>query len=275
MTDLILDARNLEKTFAGGVQAVRGVSFGVRKGTCVGLLGPNGAGKTTTMRMLMGLTQPSGGTLAVFGTPVAALTRAQRGAIGMVPQENNLDPDLTVRENLYVYGRLFGQSHAAVTEKIGGLLAMVQLEDKAHARVNQLSGGMKRRLIIARALVNDPELIILDEPTTGLDPQARVALWQLILALIDHGKVLDEGSPKELIGRHVPPQVIDVTKPLPASMKKLPLGVKQEDVGDSVLYFTDDPKALLAHLPDDHSHLQRPANLEDVFLLLTGRTMRE
>jgi lipooligosaccharide transport system ATP-binding protein len=298
----VIEAHGLVKTYkprGGGpvVEAVKGVSFGVEKGTCTGLLGPNGAGKSTTMKMLMGLTQKSGGSLTVFGEDTANLGREARLRISLVPQEDNLDPDLTVYENLMVYGLFFGITREELKVRVPKLLAYMQLSEKANARVNQLSGGMKRRLTIGRALVNDPDLLFLDEPTTGLDPQARVMIWQRILELkkqgktllltthymdeaqrlcdhiimIDHGKILDEGSPAELIDRHVKAHVFDVTKPVP---KKLP-PVESEDVGDSVLFYVDDAGAFRKALPEDATYLHRPANMEDVFLRLTGRKLRE
>ena len=298
----VLEAQDLVKTYhprGGGpvVEAVKGITFAVKQGTCTGLLGPNGAGKSTTMKMLMGLTRRSGGSLTVFGQDVEGLSRAVRLRISLVPQDDNLDPDLTVYENLLVYGLFFGISRDALHERVPGLLQMMQLSDKRDARVNQLSGGMKRRLTIARALVNNPDLIFLDEPTTGLDPQARVMIWQRILELkkqgktmlltthymdeaqrlcdhivmIDHGEILDEGSPKELIKRHVKGHVFDVTKPIP---KNLP-PEESEDVGDSVLFYVDDAPAFRKALPEDATYLHRPANMEDVFLRLTGRTLRE
>lgn len=249
------------------------------------------------MKMLMGLTQRSGGSLTIFGEDSASLSRAARVRIGLVPQDDNLDPDLTVAENLMVYGMFFGIARAVLAERVPQLLKYMQLEEKAEARVGQLSGGMKRRLTIARALINDPDLLFLDEPTTGLDPQARVMIWQRILELkkqgktllltthymdeaqrlcddiimIDHGKVLDEGSPKELIARHVKRHVFDVTKPIP---KGLPLA-ESEDVGDSVIFYVDDGGAFRKAIPEETTYLQRPANMEDVFLRLTGRKLRE
>jgi lipooligosaccharide transport system ATP-binding protein len=278
---------------------VRGISFRIAAGSCVGLLGPNGAGKTTTMRMIMGLAHPSEGTLDVFGTAVERLGRAERARIGLVPQEDNLDPDLSVRRNLEVYGHYFALPAALVRERIGRLLAFVQLTEKADARVNQLSGGMKRRLTIARALVAEPDLLILDEPTTGLDPQARVVIWQLLrtlesqgktllltthymdeaqrlcdrIILIDGGRILDEGTPDELIGRHVKGEVVEVRKPLPPGLDEAAL--TRDDVGDAVLFYTTDMAEVIRHLPQDAVYLHRPANLEDAFLRLTGRALRE
>jgi lipooligosaccharide transport system ATP-binding protein len=291
-------ARGLEKSY-GTIQAVRGVDFEVKAARCVGLLGPNGAGKTTTMRMIMGLTTPSAGALAVFGVPVAALTRADKARIGLVPQENNLDPDLSVRQNLEVYGRYFSLPAAVIAERIPALLAFLQLHERIDAGVNQLSGGMKRRLVLARALISDPELVILDEPTTGLDPQARVMIWKRLLDLkrqgktllltthymdeaqrlcdeiivIDHGRILDRGAPQRLIDRHVKGHVFEVSKPLPAGFRDGEF--EHEDIGDAILYYVETPRAFLEDLPEDVVYWHRQANLEDVFLRLTGRQLRE
>lgn len=301
-TEHIIEAKGLQKTYrprGGGpvVEAVKGIDFGVKKGTCTGLLGPNGAGKSTTMKMLMGLTQKSGGSLTVFGQEAGTLGREARLKISLVPQDDNLDPDLTVYENLVVYGMLFGIGREELKVRVPKLLDYMQLSEKADARVNQLSGGMKRRLTIGRALVNDPDLLFLDEPTTGLDPQARVMIWQRILELkkhgktllltthymdeaqrlcdhiimIDHGTILDEGSPAELIKRHVKAHVFDVTKPIPLDLPP----EESEDVGDSVLFYVEDGKSFRKALPESATYLHRPANMEDVFLRLTGRKLRE
>ncbi len=298
----IIEARGLVKTYkprGGGpvVEAVKGIDFDVLRGTCTGLLGPNGAGKSTTMKMLMGLTQRSGGSLTIFGNDTTDLSREQRVKISLVPQDDNLDPDLSVAENLMVYGMLFGIERKVLKERVPQILKTMQLSEKADARVNQLSGGMKRRLTIGRALVNDPDLLFLDEPTTGLDPQARVMIWQRILELkkqgktllltthymdeaqrlcdhiimIDHGTILDEGTPKELIARHVKAHVFDVTKPVPLDLPP----EESEDVGDSVLFYVDDGAKFRKAIPEDATYLHRPANMEDVFLRLTGRKLRE
>ncbi|PIZ30759.1 MAG: hypothetical protein COY40_03920 [Alphaproteobacteria bacterium CG_4_10_14_0_8_um_filter_53_9] len=298
----LIVAQGLTKTYtakSGDVMAVKGIDFKVMPGTCTGLLGPNGAGKSTTMGMLMGLTRPTEGTLTIFGTPTSELTREQRVRISLVPQEDNLDPDLTVSENLFVYGLFFGIARSVLKDRVPQLLDYMQLTEKSGARVSQLSGGMKRRLTIARALINDPDLLILDEPTTGLDPQARVLIWQRLLELkktgktllltthymdeaqrlcdqiimIDHGDILDEGTPRQLIKKHVPGHVFDMTKPIP---KNLPL-YEQEDVGDSVLFYVNDEDAVAFRkaIPEKATYLHRPANLEDVFLRLTGRRIRE
>jgi lipooligosaccharide transport system ATP-binding protein len=294
----VIWGHGLEKSY-GPVQAVRGIDLAVAAGRCIGLLGPNGAGKTTTMRMIMGLTVPSGGELRVFDVPVGAIGRAQKARIGLVPQDNNLDPDLSVRQNLEVYGRYFGLPFALVAERIPTLLAFMQLGDKVESGVNQLSGGMKRRLVIARALISDPELVILDEPTTGLDPQARVMIWKRLLELkrqgktllltthymdeaqrlcdeiiiVDQGRILDRGSPAELIDRHVKGHVFEVQKPLPAAFRDGRF--EQEDIGDAVLYYVETPKSFIHDLPEEVVYWHRQANLEDVFLRLTGRQLRE
>jgi lipooligosaccharide transport system ATP-binding protein len=294
----VISGRGLEKSY-GQVQAVRGIDFEVAPARCLGLLGPNGAGKTTTMRMIMGLTRPSAGELRVFGVPVGAITRQQKARIGLVPQDNNLDPDLSVRQNLEVYGRYFSLSASVIAERLPKLLAFMQLGDKVESGVNQLSGGMKRRLVIARALISDPELVILDEPTTGLDPQARVMIWKRLLDLrrqgktllltthymdeaqrlcdeiiiIDHGHILDRGSPAELIDRHVKGHVFEVQKPLPSGFRDGRF--EQEDIGDAILYYVETPRSFIHDLPDDVVYWHRQANLEDVFLRLTGRQLRE
>ena len=294
----IIVARDLVKRF-GSLQAVKGITFEVEQAHCIGLLGPNGAGKTTTMRMIMGLSTVSEGTLTVFGIPVGAMTRAVKSKIGLVPQESNLDPDIAVSENLEVYGRYFGLAANVIGERVPGLLEFMQLQDKAEARVAQLSGGMKRRLIIARALIGDPELIILDEPTTGLDPQARVLIWNQLLKLkregktllltthymdeaqrlcdriiiVDHGEILDEGSPGDLIERHVLGHVFEVRKPLPTTLNGHHR--EHEDIGDAVLFYVRSSGEFVAGLPEDTVYIQRQANLEDVFLRLTGRKLRE
>lgn len=294
----VVTARQVVKRF-GDFTAVRGITFEVNPGECVGLLGPNGAGKTTTMRMIMGLSTVSGGALDVFGEPAQTLSRSTTARIGLVPQEDNLDPDLTVRKNLEVYGGYFGLARQTIADRVPELLAFMQLEERGEARVMQLSGGMKRRLVIARALIADAELVILDEPTTGLDPQARVLIWKQLIELkrrgktllltthymdeaerlcdriviIDAGEILDEGSPQELIARHVKGHVFEV--PTKAAANLALDEFEHEDIGDAMLFYVGDPQSFIGAVPQDLEYLHRQANLEDVFLRLTGRALRE
>jgi lipooligosaccharide transport system ATP-binding protein len=298
VTDSIVRAKTLRKAF-GDFVAVDGISLEVPRGRCIGLLGPNGAGKTTTMRMLMGLTTVGGGELRVLDCDARQLSRSELARIGLVPQDDNLDPDLSVQMNLEVYARYFGVDRKTVRTRVPELLEFMQLSDRAGARVGQLSGGMRRRLIIARALVADPELVVLDEPTTGLDPQARVLIWKQLLALrkrgvtllltthymdeaqrlcdriivIDHGKILDTGTPDELIERHVKGHVFEVQKPLPDHFDETRWDC--EDIGDALLVYVEDSKAFVDSVPPSAQYLHRQANLEDVFLRLTGRALRE
>ena len=294
----IIEVGGLKKRL-GAIDAVRGLDFRIERGSCVGLLGPNGAGKTTTMRMLMGLSAPTEGFVRVFGKEARSLTRKERGRIGLVPQETNLDPDLTVEENLEAYGRYFGLDKQVVQERVPDLLRFMDLAAKAKAQVNQLSGGMKRRLTVARALIGDPDLVILDEPTTGLDPQARALIWRQLhalkragrtllltthymdeaerlcdrIVLIDQGLLLAEDTPKGLIARYAKGYAVEIDKPLPdgATFE----GLEVEDLGGSLLLFTDAPERILAPLPAGTVAYSRPSNLEDVFLRLTGRKLRE
>jgi lipooligosaccharide transport system ATP-binding protein len=294
----IIAARGLRKKY-GDLEVVRGIDFTVNKAQCFGLLGPNGAGKSTTMRMIMGLSHLSAGTLEVFGLPVDRMPRSHKAKIGLVPQETNLDPDISVMENLEAFGRYFALPAADIAERVPKLLEFMQLSDKKNAPVVALSGGMKRRLIVARALIGNPELVILDEPTTGLDPQARVLIWKQLLDLkkqghtllltthymdeaqrlcdqiviIDEGLVLDQGTPLELIDRHVKGHVFEVQKP--HQLSSSPNKWDCEDIGDSVLYFVHSTSDFIADLPAETAYLHRPANLEDVFLRLTGRILRE
>ena len=294
----VIAARNLVKRY-GPLEVVKGIDFTVPKGQCFGLLGPNGAGKSTTMRMIMGLAEITSGDLTVFGASASHMTREVKAKIGLVPQDSNLDPDITVLENLQAFGRYFALSPAVVAERSERLLDFMQLGDKRHAPVHALSGGMKRRLTIARALIGNPELVILDEPTTGLDPQARVLIWKQLgelkkqgrtllltthymdeaqrlcdqIVIVDNGTVLDQGTPEELIARHVKGLVFEVQKP--ALAQSPDSRWDQEDIGDSVLYFVDETAEFIADLPENAVYLHRPANLEDVFLRLTGRILRE
>jgi lipooligosaccharide transport system ATP-binding protein len=287
----------------GRQTVVAGVDLTIRPGECFGLLGPNGAGKTTTLRMLMGLTPPSEGRIEVLGLAVPAQARQMRRRAGVVPQFDNLDPDFTVRENLATYGNYFGIKGAQLSRRIEELLEYAQLRDRAGARIQALSGGMKRRLTLARALINDPELIVLDEPTTGLDPQARQHIWErlrrlltggrtLILtthymeeaerlcdraAIMDNGRIVACDSPAGLIRTHIEPHVIELRASDADAFLQRPhefAGVRVEHVGETVLLYAHERERVTRAVEGLHS-IHRPANLEDVFLKLTGRELRD
>ncbi|MGN6388840.1 MAG: ATP-binding cassette domain-containing protein [Burkholderiaceae bacterium] len=309
MSDIdILAVVGLVKSYDGGAtRTVDGLSFALRRGECYGLLGPNGAGKTTTLRLCLGLTAPDAGTIRLAGSPVPAQARLARRRVGVVPQADNLDPDFSVAENLLVFGRYFGIDDATIRARIPALLAFANLEARRDARIAELSGGMKRRLTLARALVNDPELIFMDEPTTGLDPQARHMIWERLkrlladgktifltthfmdeaerlcdrLAVIDHGAMIAEGAPRELIARHIEPHVVEIYgdgAPDWARRHAAALdGARIEISGETAFCYTADPQPLLAALAGAPGlrTLHRPANLEDLFLKLTGREMRD
>ncbi len=301
----VLVVRGLRKTY-GGAEVVRGIDFAIRRGECFGLLGPNGAGKTTTLRCCLGLIEPDAGTLEMVGEPVPQAARRARIRVGVVPQLDNLDPDFSVRENLLVYGRYFGLSDAVLRERIPHLLAFAGLQAKAAANLRALSGGMKRRLTLARSLVNDPELLILDEPTTGLDPQARHLIWdglrQLLkqgktilltthfmdeaerlctrLAILDHGRIMASDTPRELIRRHVEPEVVEVYGDGARDFGRSAAARRAERVeiaGETAFCYAHDARPLLAELQGRAAvrYLHRPANLEDLFLKLTGRDLRD
>jgi len=302
----VLDVRALRKSF-GALEVVRGVDLGVAPGECFGLLGPNGAGKTTTLRLCLGLIAPDAGDIELLGEPVPRRAREARLRIGVVPQSDNLDPDFTVAENLLVYGRYFGLSPREVRARTGPLLEFAGLTGREGAKINTLSGGMKRRLTLARALVNDPQVLFLDEPTTGLDPQARHLIWERMrrltvqgktliltthhmeeaerlcqrLAIMDHGRIIASGSPRELIAQHIEPQVVEVHGPSPAVAAWMAparaAAARVERVGDTVFCYADEVDGLLRTLAGHAElvYLHRPASLEDVFLKLTGRDLRD
>jgi len=303
--DVVLDVRGLRKRY-GEQEVVRGLSFAIRRGECFGLLGPNGAGKTTTLRCVLGLVDPDGGDIALCGLPVPAQARAARRRVGVVPQMDNLDPDFTVAENLRVYGRYFGLPRAMIDERIPRLLDFAGLSAKQSSALRTLSGGMKRRLTLARALVNDPELLILDEPTTGLDPQARHLIWdglrQLLaqgktilltthfmdeaerlatrLAVIDRGVLIAADTPRQLIAQHVEPEVVEVygdEAKTWAQMHGRRIARRLEIAGETAFCYANDAKPLLNDLASRAGvrYLHRPANLEDLFIKLTGRDLRE
>jgi len=249
---LIVD--NLHKRY-GDRDVVDGISFSIAKGECFGLLGPNGAGKTTTLRCCLGLTAPDAGSITLVGEPVPARAREARQRIGVVPQFDNLDPDFSSAENLLVFGRYFGLDDATTRSRIPGLLAFAGLTGKTAANMRTLSGGMKRRLTLARALINDPEVLVLDEPTTGLDPQARHLIWDRLQGLLADGKTI-------LLTTHFMEEA-----------ERLCHRLVIMDEGRIIAEGT--PQALIAqHMPVSPSSL-RPANLEDVFLKLTGHELRD
>jgi lipooligosaccharide transport system ATP-binding protein len=301
-----LVARGLKKNY-GDFEAVKGIDFKVYRGECFGFLGPNGAGKTTTMKMIYGTAIPTGGELKVAGLDVRRAEREVKRRIGVVPQENNLDEDLKVRENLLVYGRYFDLPRKLVRRRAEELLEFVQLSDKADAQVEQLSGGMKRRLLIARALVNDPDLVVLDEPTTGLDPQARHLVWNKLreltgesktlvltthymdeaaqlcdrVCIMESGRIIAEGAPRDLISEHISSEVLEF-RARPDALKKLAAIIEDtvdsmESLGDALLVYTSDSDAVMSRVNESgilvENILRRQASLEDVFLKLTGRRL--
>ena len=290
----------------GELEVVAGIDLELVPGECFGLLGPNGAGKTTTLRLCLGLIDPDAGEIEVLGQPVPRRAREARRRVGVVPQADNLDPDFTVEENLLVYGRYFGLSTAQVRSRIPALLEFAGLTARAGSRIQALSGGMKRRLTLARALVNDPELIFLDEPTTGLDPQARHLIWARLrtlmsqgktifltthfmdeaerlahrLAIMDRGRIIATGAPRELIARHIEPQVVEVYGDGAEAWAR-EFGQANcercERTGETVFCYAHDADALVHDLEGrgDLRYVHRHANLEDVFLKLTGRELRD
>lgn len=300
----VVQISDLHKYY-NGREVVRGINLHVPAGRCFGLLGPNGAGKTTTLRLLLGQSPVSGGEISVFGLPIPAAGRSVRSRTGVVPQADNLDPDFTVAENLRVYGRYFGIPVDTLDRRIRELLEFVGLTDRAEARITTLSGGMKRRLTIARALVNDPELVVLDEPTTGLDPQVRHMIWGRLrdlrqsgktllltthymeeaerlcdeLVIMDQGRILEQGTPAALIKKHAEPEVIEVRGEEHLARQVLQSGGdgRFEAAGDTYYYYTRDARAVVKRLEGmpGLTFLHRPANLEDVFLKLTGRELRD
>lgn len=304
----ILTVAQLHKSYGDGADrhaVINGISFELRRGECYGLLGPNGAGKTTTLKLCLGLTAPDSGSITLVGHAVPDDARRARMRIGVVPQIDSLDPDFTVEENLRVYGRYFGMKPAAIEARLDWLLDFSNLASKRGARISELSGGMKRRLTLARALVNDPELIFMDEPTTGLDPQARHMIWERLktllangktilltthfmdeaerlcnrLAVIDHGRLIAEGAPRDLIARHIESQVVEVYGDDVARWAQgaTALAERIETSGETVFCYTNHADPLLHSLSQQHGlrYLHRPANLEDLFLKLTGREMRD
>ncbi len=304
--DVLIRGRALMKTF-GGLTAVDGVDFEVEAGEAFGFLGPNGAGKSSTMKMVAAVSPVSGGELTLFGQDPATDGPAIRARLGVVPQKDTLDEELTVEENIWIYGRYFGLSRAKVRERAAELLEFAQLTERARSKVEPLSGGMKRRLTIARSLVNDPEILLLDEPTTGLDPQARHVLWDRLfrlkrrgvtlvltthymdeaeqlcdrLVVMDHGRIVAEGSPRELIRRYSTREVLELRFPVDDHSthtgELAGIGERLEVLPDRILVYVHDGDAATTAVHERGLHplssLVRRSTLEDVFLHLTGRTL--
>ena len=299
-----LSVSGLRKSYDGN-EVVSGIDFSVPSGTCFGLLGPNGAGKTTTLRCCLGLTTPDAGRITLCDHAVPAQAGTVRERVGVVPQFDNIDPDFTVAENLLVYGRYFGLSDALIRARIPELLDFAGLGGKDSVRIQTLSGGMKRRLTLARALVNDPDVIFLDEPTTGLDPQARHLIWERLkqltargktliltthfmdeaerlcdrLAVLDHGRLVTEGAPRALIATHIEPQVVEVFGDDVATWARShdTLGERLEVAGETAFFYCRDTAPLLSALAGEPAlhYMHRAASLEDVFIKLTGRELRD
>jgi lipooligosaccharide transport system ATP-binding protein len=301
----LLQVQNLSKRY-GNTAVVQGLSFDIAPGECLGVIGPNGAGKTTTIRMCLGLTAPDGGAIHANDLQMPRDALAIKARWGVVSQMDTLDPDFSCAENLLVYGRYFGMKDAQIKARIPSLLEFASLSHKADARPGELSGGMKRRLSLARALVNDPQLLLLDEPTTGLDPQARHLMWERLqlllqqgksilltthfmdeaerlcsrLLVLDHGKKIAEGKPRDLIAEHLEPDVVEVYGVGALALVDSPLRAHASRVevsGETVFFYTANAGVLLQAL-GAHPQLRtlhRPANLEDLFLKLTGRQIRE
>jgi lipooligosaccharide transport system ATP-binding protein len=310
-TEAMIRARDLRKSFSSKsgevVEAVKGIDIDVRRGEAFGFLGPNGAGKSSTMRMIAAVSPVTGGELRILGMDPAEHGPAIRARIGVCPQEDTLDNELNVFDNLYIYGRYFGIPKAEVRSRAEELLEFVQLTEKRKSKVEDLSGGMKRRLTIARSLINRPDLLLLDEPTTGLDPQARHVLWDRLfrlkqqgvtlvitthymdeaeqlcdrLVVMDRGVIAAEGSPRELIRQHSTREVAELRFPLDdheATAEKIAdLGDRVEVLPDRILVYSEDGEHVLEQVHERSlrpvATLVRRSTLEDVFLRLTGRTL--
>jgi lipooligosaccharide transport system ATP-binding protein len=302
----LFQATHLCKRY-GATTVVDDLSFTIAPGECLGVIGPNGAGKTTTIRMCLGLTAPDSGSIeALGGLSMPRDARAIKAQLGVVSQFDTLDPDFSCAENLSVYARYFGLRRSQIAPRIPQLLEFAALSHKADAKPGELSGGMRRRLSLARALVNDPKLLMLDEPTTGLDPQARHLMWERLqvllqqgksilltthfmdeaerlcsrLLVLDHGRKIAEGRPRDLIAEHLEPDVVELYGDGALELAHSPLkdyAARVEVSGETAFFYTQDARGLMAAL-GDRSGLRtfhRPANLEDLFLKLTGRQIRE
>ncbi len=302
----VIVAKNLTKKY-GNLTAVDGISFEIHEGECFGFLGPNGAGKTTTIRMIHCVSPITSGTVTVLGKPSHIDNREIKLITGVIPQEINLDPDLTVYENLMIFAKFFDIPHIESKKRVNELIDFVELESKRNSKIDELSTGMKRRLLVARALLNNPKLIIADEPTTGLDPQARHLIWERLrslksrgttlllttqymeeaeqlcdrLMVMHQGRILKEGSPRQLISDEIGREVVEIRiakeedEKLIAQMADLACG--HERVGDTLYFYCRDGHELMKKIVDFNlpNVLNRPATLEDVFLKLTGRSLIE
>ncbi len=302
---VLIEAENLTKKY-GNLLAVDGINFQVYQAECCGFLGPNGAGKTTTIRMIHCFLPITSGNLTVAGMNVQTNERQIKQLIGVAPQENNLDPDFSVIQNLTVYARYYDIPKTQATQKADELLKFFQLEEKRNVIIDELSTGMKRRLILARALINDPKILLLDEPTTGLDPQARHLIWDKIhdlkkqgttiiltthymeeaeelcdrTLIMDAGKIIEQGTPTQLIQKHVGEEVMEVDydeKTMQTLKQNFPQA-RLETVGERIQVYTNQPHGAFTRFLEDYPQRNatiRTANLEDVFLKLTGRKLRD
>lgn len=303
-TDPIIEVDNLTKRF-GALTAVDGVSFQVRPGECFGILGPNGAGKTSTIKMIYGFSPVTAGSLRVFGLDIRKHWRRIRARIGVCHQENSLDPELTVLENLIVYARFFDMTRSDARRRALELLELIALDQRSASPVAELSGGMMRRLVLARALINSPDILILDEPTTGLDPQSRHQIWERLeklradgisilltthymdeaerlcdrLIIMDHGKILVEGAPADLIRQYAGRNIIEISSPAEEARTYLRENrIVCEDLGSRIIAYFETRDDQYRTVRDEHCRegcIIRLATLEDVFLKLTGRELRD
>lgn len=302
-TDILLEAKALHKRY-GDITAVDGVAVTIKAGECFGLLGPNGAGKSTTMRICLGLTPPDAGSVHLVGRPLPEKMLEARHFVGVVPQDDWLDPDFTVQENLSVYGRYFNLDKQTLADRIPTLLKFAELDKRAHEKITNLSGGLRRRLTLARALVNEPRLVFLDEPTTGLDPQARHLYWERLrnlldegrslfltthfmdeamrlcdrISVVDHGKIIATGSPTELIAEHVEKEVAEIYgDDLDNWISTHGHNCRVVKLGRVAYCYADDVGAV-ANAAAANGQLtctRRPSNLEDVYMSLTGHSLRD